>query len=116
MKTEAVSYRHDTVELEGHLAYEPGAERRPVVLVVHEWRGLNDYAKNRAEQLAGLGYVGLAIDMYGQGVYAKDTNEAAQLMTPFVKDRQLCRGRITAAYATAKNLPQVDSSKMAAIS
>ncbi|MFL5329858.1 MAG: dienelactone hydrolase family protein [Gemmataceae bacterium] len=115
MKTEAISYRHESVELEGHLAYDPAKGPRPVVLVVHEWRGLNDYARKRAEQLAGLGYVGFAIDMYGKGFLAKDATEAAKLMTPFVSDRQLCRARITAAYSIARTLPQVDATKIAAI-
>ncbi len=63
-----VSYIHDGVELEGYLAYDDAIEgRRPAVLVVHEWWGLNDYARSRVKQLAGLGYIAFGLDMYGKG-------------------------------------------------
>lgn len=64
IKTRSVEYRHGEAVLEGYLAFDdavPG--KRPGVLVVHEWMGLNPYAKKRAEQLAGLGYVAFACDM-----------------------------------------------------
>jgi len=72
VKTEAVEYKDGNVALEGMLAYDDAARgTRPLILVVHEWWGLNDYAKGRAKQLAELGYVAFAVDMYGKGVLAK---------------------------------------------
>ncbi|MEE9212083.1 MAG: dienelactone hydrolase family protein, partial [Phycisphaeraceae bacterium] len=74
VKTESIEYDHDGVALAGYLAYDdalPG--KRPGVLVVHEWYGLNDYARTRARQLAGLGYVAFALDMYGKGKVTDDT-------------------------------------------
>jgi dienelactone hydrolase len=68
VKTERIEYRHGETMLEGYLAYDDTMTgKRPGVLVVHEWWGLNDYAKRRAEQLARLGYVAFALDMYGKG-------------------------------------------------
>ena len=115
MMTQRVEYRHGDVVLEGHLAYKADEGKRPAVLVVHEWRGLNDYARNRAEQLAELGFVGFAVDMYGKGMLAKDAEEAGKLMTPLAQDRQLCRARINAAFDQVKALPQVDTHRIAII-
>ena len=67
VKTEVVEYRHGDVVLEGYLAYDASLSgKRPGVLVIHEWMGHNPYVRKRAEQLAGLGYVAFALDMYGK--------------------------------------------------
>src|SRR5262245_22720910 len=71
--TRPVPYTHDGTQLEGYLAFDdalPGP--RPAILVVHEWWGLNDYARKRADDLARLGYVAFALDMYGKGVSTTD--------------------------------------------
>jgi dienelactone hydrolase len=116
MITKPVEYAHDSVTLEGYIACnEELTMPLPAVLVVHEWRGLNDYAKKRAEQIAGLGYLGFAVDMYGKGVLAKDADEAGRLMTPFVNDRQLCRSRIRAALDVITKLRHVDTNRIAVI-
>ncbi|HSN59997.1 MAG TPA: dienelactone hydrolase family protein, partial [Ferruginibacter sp.] len=58
IKEEAVSYTLDTLTMNGYVAYDESTDKkRPVVLIVHEWWGLNDYAKSRAKQLAELGYL-----------------------------------------------------------
>src|SRR5579863_987759 len=75
----AVDYEHNGVKLQGFLAYDVSKTanaKLPGVLVIHEWWGLNDYVKHRAVQLAKLGYVAFAADMYGKGVLAKDAKEA----------------------------------------
>ncbi|MBM4275502.1 MAG: dienelactone hydrolase family protein [Deltaproteobacteria bacterium] len=78
MVTQAVEYQQDGTVLEGHLAYDDAFKgKRPGVMVVHEFWGLNDYAKKRAEQVAALGYVAFACDLYGKGVVTKDPKEAA---------------------------------------
>ncbi|HEX7519234.1 MAG TPA: dienelactone hydrolase family protein, partial [Candidatus Deferrimicrobium sp.] len=80
VKTEVVEYRHGDVVLEGYLAYDAALQgKRPGVLVVHEWNGHTPYVRRRAEQLARLGYVAFASDIYGKGVLAKDAKEAAAL-------------------------------------
>ena len=116
VKTEMVQYRHGDTILEGVLAYDdlPSAPR-PGVLVVHEWKGLGEYATRRAEQLAQLGYVAFAVDMYGKGVRAKDHTEAAALSGIYRNDRGLMRGRILAALETLQKNPLVDRERIAAI-
>ena len=116
VKTETVHYQDGGTVLEGVVAYDdlPSAPR-PGVLVVHEWMGLGEYATRRAEQLAQLGYVALAVDMYGKGVRAKDHTEAAELSGVYRKDRALMRGRILAALETLRRNPLVDAERIAAI-
>jgi len=86
----AVEYEQDGVSLEGYLAYDdafPSVSRdhvgRPGVLIAHEWWGLNDYIRSRADQLAGLGYVAFALDMYGKGVYTTHSKTAGDLAQQF---------------------------------
>jgi dienelactone hydrolase len=114
--TERVEYTHGDAVLEGYLAYDAqAAGPQPGVLVVHEWKGMGPYAERRAEQLAGLGYVAFAVDMYGKGVRAKDHTEAAQLAGIYRNDRQLMRGRIRAALDTLRANLRVDTGRIAAI-
>ena len=114
--TETVGYHHGDAVLEGLLAYDDASQaKRPGVLVVHEWMGLGDYAKRRAQQLAELGYVAFAADMYGKGVRAKDHAEAAQLAGVYRNDRALMRARILAALEELSKHPLVDPSRIAAI-
>jgi dienelactone hydrolase len=82
---------------------------------VHEWWGLNDYAKGRAEQLARLGYVAFALDMYGKGVSTADPKVAGELSGVFRKDRALGRARAEAGLAVLKRRPEVDPARIAAI-
>jgi len=73
LKTEVIEYRHGDAVLEGYLAYDDAiVGKRPGVVVVHEWWGQNDYVKKRAEQLARMGYIAFALDMYGKGKLTKD--------------------------------------------
>ncbi len=116
LKTKSVEYHHGDVLLEGYLAYDDSfSGPRPGVLVVHEWRGLNDYTKHRAEQLAGLGYIAFAADMYGRGIYAKDHEEAGKLSGIYRNDRHLMRARAQAALDCIQSQPGVDGNKLAAI-
>ena len=116
VKTDTIQYQDGGTVLEGVVAYDdvPSAPR-PGVLVVHEWKGLGEYAVRRAEQLAQLGYVAFAVDMYGKGVRAKDHDEAAKLSGIYRNDRQLMRGRILAALETFRKNPLVDGTRIAAI-
>lgn len=116
LRTEVVEYKHGDIVLEGYLAYDDGVKgKRPGVIVVHEWWGLNPYAKRRTEQLAKLGYITFAIDMYGKGVRAKDTKEAGSLSGIYRGDRPLMRARANAGLEVLRNHPLVDMNRIAAI-
>lgn len=111
-----VEYRSGGVTMKGYLAYnETLPMQRPGVLVVHEWWGLNDYAKSRADELARLGYVALAVDMYGDGTNVATQAEAKALASPLREDRGLMRERIHAALTFLKKQPLVDPQQIAAI-
>ncbi|MDX6769385.1 MAG: dienelactone hydrolase family protein [Elusimicrobiota bacterium] len=116
IKTRAVEYKHGEVTLSGWAAWEDGfKEKRPGVLVVHEWWGHGPYARKRAEQLAKQGYTAFALDMYGKGVLAKDHEEAGKLAGAFNNDRLAMRERALAGLAELKKLPFVDPQRLAAI-
>jgi len=114
--TEVVEYKHGDTVLEGYLAYDDSsAGKRPGVLVVHEWTGHNPYVRKRAEQLAALGYVAFALDMYGKGVHAKDAKEAASLASAYKNDRKLMRARARAGLDVLQKQALVDTQRLAAI-
>src|SRR5690349_4247635 len=99
VKMDTVKYKAGTVEAQGFLAYNAGVTgKRPGVLVVPEWWGLNDYAKGRAKQLAELGYVALVADIYGNGQTTEDPKEAGKWAGALKGgDRNELRARVTAA-------------------
>ena len=114
--SETVSYQQGGEELRGYLAYDKADTRpRPAVLVVHEWWGLNDYIKGRVHQLAGLGYVVFAADIYGNGFTTKDPQEAGKLAGKFRGDRQLLRNRAKAGLQVLQGQPLADQKRIAAI-
>jgi len=116
LHTETVEYRHGDTVLEGYLAYDSHLEKPvPGVLVVHEWKGLNEYAKRRARQLAELGYVAFAIDMYGKGIVAADHAEAGRLSGIYRSDRRLMRDRARSGLEVLTSQPLVDKARVAAI-
>lgn len=116
VRTEVVEYRHGAVVLEGYIAYDPSVkEKLPGVLVVHEWMGHNPYVRMRAEKLAREGYVAFALDMYGKGVRAKDSKEAAALAGIYKSDRKLMRARAGAGLEVLARHPKADPSRLAAI-
>jgi len=116
VRTQEIEYEQGGQKLLGYLAYDDSVQgKRPGVIVVHEWMGHNDYVRRRAEQLAGLGYVAFAIDMYGKGVRAKDPQEAGQMAGRFKNDRKLMRDRAAAGLDVLKKQPMVDTSKLAAM-
>src|SRR6516164_9643442 len=87
VKTKDIAYEYGGLSFKGHLAWDDAAQgKRPGVLVVHEWWGLNDYARKRAEQLAGLGYVAFACDMYGDGKVTEHPKEAGEFAGAVRKD------------------------------
>ncbi len=111
-----IPYRHDDVELEGVLFHDdakPG--KLPAVLVVHEWWGLNDFAREKARGLAELGYAAFAVDMYGKGRATNDPGEAGKLAGPFRENAELWRRRFKATLDAVHDHPRVDHQRIAAI-
>lgn len=116
VKTESVTYKHGDKTFHGYFAWDDASkEKRPGVLVVHEWWGLNDYARKRAEQLAGLGYVGFACDMYGEGKTTEHPKEAGAMAMEVRKNQKEWRERGLAALNQLRKHPLVDDTKLAAI-
>jgi len=114
--SQLVEYKQGDTVLEGYLAYDDAAKgKRPGVLVVHAWMGLDDNARHRADMLAGLGYVAFAADIYGKGVRPKDRDEAGKLAGKYKGDRNLLRERVNAGFAELVKNPRVDTTKTAAI-
>ncbi len=116
LKEENITYTGDSITMNGYVVYDENVEgARPAVLVVHEWWGMNDYAKMRARELAKLGYIAMALDMYGDGKQADNPDSAGKLATPFYMDPQMAKSRFDAAVTKLKTYSQVDATKVAAI-
>ena len=116
IQSEELSYSAGGVEMKAYIAWDGDVvEERPGVLVVHEWWGNNDYARRRAEMLAGLGYTGMALDMYGDGQVAGNPDEAGTLMNGLLADLGTVRSRFTAALEVLKAHRTTDADKSAAI-
>ena len=113
--TQPVAYEQAGVTLEGWLAYDDSRSGpRPGVLVIPEWWGLNDYIKGRAQQLAELGYVAFAADMYGKGVNTEDPKRAGELAGQFY-GKPLMAARARAGLDQLLQTGLVDKSQVAAI-
>ena len=115
LETKPVSYSTASAQLNGFIAYPAGSEKRPGVLVVHEWWGLNDYARMRAQKLAELGYVALAVDMYGGGKLASHPDDAKKFAGEVMANMPEAKARFDAARALLAADPRVDANKIAAI-
>lgn len=113
IKTETVTYTYDKTVMEGYVAYDDTAkEPKPGVLIVHDWMGLTQFTKDKAEQLAKEGYVAFAADVYGKGVRPKDAAEAGALATQFKSDLVLLRGHTKAAFEKLKSMNQTLAKKI----
>jgi len=116
VQSRTVEYEQGGTPLEGYLAWDDAQTApRPGVLVVHEWYGLNDYAKKRADMLAELGYVAFAADIYGKGVRPSNPQEAGAESGKFAADRPLVRARVKAGLEQLLQAPGVDATRIAAI-
>lgn len=112
----AVEYKADGVTLKGYLAYDSAIKgKRPGVIVVHEWWGLTDYPKKRADMLAKLGYVALAADMYGDGKTADNPGDAQKFAGESMKDVNLLKSKFLAAMDLLKKDEHTDPTQIAAI-
>jgi len=113
--TQPVNYQQNDTILEGYLAYDDAVSgRRPGVLVVHEYWGLNEFARNKAEEVAKMGYVALAVDMYGRGKVTRDPEEARK-WAGHVRSTPLMRERAKAGLQALARHDLVDAGRLAAI-
>lgn len=111
-----ITYRDGEAELEAVFAFDDSfSGHRPAVLISHAWGGRDDFVADKAQKLAGLGYVGFALDLYGKGILGASKDENAKLMQPFLEDRGKLQRRMKAALAAVKQLPEVDDQNIAAM-
>jgi dienelactone hydrolase len=116
MKTKKIEYHDGDVLLEGYYACnEIDKNKKPAILIAHDWSGKSEFTQNKAEKLAEMGYVGFAIDMFGKGVRGETTEEKSALIQPFVQNRALLQQRMLAAFEAIKTLDYVDTQKIGAI-
>lgn len=116
IKEDSVNYTLDGKNFKSYVVYDANnKDKRPGVLVVHEWWGLNDYARSRAKQLADMGYIAMAVDMYGDNKSAEDPGGAQTLATPFYQDPTLSKTRLDAALNKLREYSQLDAANVAAI-
>ncbi len=114
--TRTVEYRQGDTLLEGYLAYDSaGPARKPGVLVVHDWLGVSADTRKRVEQLARMGYVAFAADIYGKGVRPPTGEEAGPLAGSYKNDRALLRARVRAGFDELARQPNVNAARIAAI-
>ena len=117
VKTKVVEYKDGDTVLEGFVAWDSAAAGKstPGVLVVHQWMGLTDYEKGRCKQLAELGYVAFALDIYGKGTRPANVQEAGKQSGVYKKDRDLYRRRLNLGLAQLLGLENVAKNRIAAI-
>ena len=103
IQTKTIEYKQGDTTLEGVLTWDDSIpDKRPGVLVVHQWKGLGDYEKKRSEMLAKLGYVAFAVDIYGKGVRPTEVKDAGALAGKYKSDRALLRARVNAGLDVLK--------------
>lgn len=113
---QTIEYQAGDSKLVGYIAYSDEFEgKRPGVLVVHEWWGHNEYARERARMLAQMGYTALAVDMYGDGKQAEHPDEASQFANAIRQNNELAQARFAAARDVLIKHATVDPGKLAAI-
>ena len=113
---ESVTYKDDTTTLQGVIAYDANdSSKRPAVLVVPEWWGVEDFTKSRASELVKLGYVAMTVDMYGNGKVVDNPKDAGATAMPFYTNPQMAKKRLEAALNEIKKHPRVDASRVGAI-
>ena len=115
IKTEEIEYSHDGTKLTGFLAFDDSTEKRPGVIVVHEWWGHNDHARNRAKMLAEAGYTAFALDMYGDGKLANHPQKAGEFMNAAFNNWPKSQARYNKALEILKVHKTVDGRRIGSI-
>lgn len=112
VKKQDITYSAGVNKMQGFVAYMDSGVKKPGVIIIHDWMGLGEFTKAKAEQLAKQGYVALAADVYGMGVRPANVEEASQLATKYKEDRALLRTHVRAAFEELLNMPNVDRSRI----
>lgn len=116
IKGEEINYTADDLTMNGYIAYDASSKKkRPGILVVHEWWGHNEYTRNRADMLAELGYVAIAVDMYGDGKQAAHPEDAMKFSSNVMGNFDSAKARFNAAIETLKSNPNVDTTQIGAV-
>jgi dienelactone hydrolase len=116
VKGKNVQYKAEGLTMQGYLATDDSIKgKRPGVLVVHEWWGLNEYVRKRADMLAKLGYTALAVDMYGEGKQAKHADDAKKFSSELMNNFDTAKARFIGALDFLKEQPSVDPDRIAAV-
>lgn len=109
------AYRDGNTECEGYAAFPEGPGPHPAVLIAHNWAGQTEADNEIARRLAGLGYAGIAIDVYGKGKRGDLQGDNSHLMNPWMGDRAGLQRRLLAAVAAVAANPMVDAERIAII-
>jgi len=112
--TTVIPYQDNGIDFEGFVA-SPMNGKSPLVILCHAWKGRDEFICEKARQIAKLGYVGFALDIYGKRILGKSKEENAALKKPFIQDRHLLHRRVVKALEVASYLPYVDSQKIASV-
>ncbi len=116
MKTYELSYFAGKKTFKGFVAEPDNVKHNtPVVLIVHMWSGRVEFVENKAKQMAEKGYIGFAIDMYGDGKIGQSINENTQLMRPFIDDRSLMQSHVQAGFSAIEKIRYANINKVLAI-
>jgi dienelactone hydrolase len=116
IRTASVDYSEGSTRLQGFVAYDAKLKgKRPGILIVHDWNSIDEYERGRARQLAAMGYVAFAADIYGKGVRPKNQQESAAESGKYRNDRALLRARVLAGLQELRRNQRVDRNKIAAI-
>lgn len=114
IKEKTHEYKHGEAALEGILAFDTkGPKKKPAVIIVHNWNSIDDYEKMRTREIAKLGYVAFAADVYGKGVRPKTVEESSSLSSSYKNNIPMLRGRLIAAYEEVAKMPNVDPKNIA---
>lgn len=116
MKCHELSYFLGEKQFKGFVAEPDNVQANtPVVLIVHMWSGRVKFVENKAKEMACKGYIGFAIDMYGDGKIGQSINENTGLMQPFIDDRSLMQSHVQAGFLAIKLIDNADTNKVVAI-
>lgn len=112
MQTESIHYSDQGITLKAYVAFPEGSGPFPTILIAHAWAGRDKFACDKAEALAKLGYIGFALDMFGDAKVGTSNEENGKLIQPFMENRNLLKERMLLAFNTARELPKVNPQKM----
>lgn len=115
MKTREIDYLDGATNLKGFVAAPETMDKRPGILIAPTWAGRDEFVIEKAKALAEMGYVGFAIDMFGDAKLGSTNEECSQLITPLVNDRAILKGRVNLALTELKKLDEVDQARTAAM-